>query len=320
LGAARIVGIQPLTDGLRNANFEIELSTGRAVVARLYEHDATICQKEVDLLRMLCPSVPVPTVLHAEPGGTSELPPFLVMEWVEGVTLQALKRRGDHEAMAQAAFSVGETLATIGHLCFAHAGWLGPGPRVQAPLLEGPDPTPRFIDLCLAAANLQRRMAAELRERTSAFVWSWKSALAELDAQALLVHGDFGKRNVLVREERGRWRVAAILDWEFAVASSPLIDLGHFIRYERASRPLAEPHFSAGYLAGGGTVVEDWKPLARVVDLAALCESLTHNGLPELVVGEVVELIRATVEGREPDFSLSKEQHGNAGDHQCASP
>jgi aminoglycoside phosphotransferase (APT) family kinase protein len=301
-GAACVARVQPLTDGLRNGNFKIELSTGRTVVARIYEHDPTLCQKEVDLLRILRPSVPVPEVLHAEPDGAGELPPFLVMEWVAGVSLQELKRSGDRAAMGQAAFAVGETLAALGRIEFAHSGWLGPGATVQAPLLEGPDPTPRFVELCLASENLQRRMPGELRERVGAFVWSWKGALAELDAQAYLVHGDLGKRNVLVREEGGAWRVAAVLDWEFAVSASPLIDLGHVIRYERASRPLVEPHFSAGYVAGGGTLAENWRSVARVVDLAALCESLTHNGLPEAVIGEVVELIRATVEGREPDF------------------
>jgi len=299
----RIVHVQPLTDGLRNSNFKVQMSTGHSFVVRIYEHDPTLCQKEVDLLRMLRASVPVPEVIHEEPNGIGEISPFLIMEYVEGISLQTLKRHGEHAAIAQASFSVGEILATIGGFLFPQAGWLGPGPTVVAPLLHGRDPTPRFIDLCLASKNLRRRMPAELRERTSAFVWSWKAAVGELDSQASLVHGDFGKRNVLVREEQGRWRVAAILDWEFAVSSAPMIDLGHFVRYERATQPLVEPHFSAGYSAAGGSLPDSWRELSRVVDLAALCESLTHNGLPDAVMAEVVELIRATVEHREPELS-----------------
>jgi aminoglycoside phosphotransferase (APT) family kinase protein len=38
-----------------------------------------------------------------------------------------------------------------------------------------------------------------------------------LEAEVFLVHGDFGKRNLLVRNILGRWRVVAVLDWEFAV-------------------------------------------------------------------------------------------------------
>jgi hypothetical protein len=94
--------------------------------------------------------------------------------------------------------------------------------------------------------------------------------------------------------------VAAVLDWEFAVSGSSLADLGHFLRYESDYRPLAEPHFSEGYLHAGGILPEQWRTLARLVDLTALCESLTHDQLPSEVVAELVELVRATVENRDP--------------------
>jgi len=110
------------------------------------------------------------------------------------------------------------------------------------------------------------------------------------------VHCDFGSRNLLVREAAGKWTVASVLDWEFAVAGSPLIDVGHFLRYERAKRALLEPHFSEGFLSGGGKLPGDWRHLARVFDLSALCEVLTHDQLPDDVVVELIELVRASVE------------------------
>jgi aminoglycoside phosphotransferase (APT) family kinase protein len=94
--------------------------------------------------------------------------------------------------------------------------------------------------------------------------------------------------------------VAAILDWEFAVSSSPLADLGSFLRYERAARPLAEPHFSEGYQRAGGRLPHGWRRLARLADLVALGESLTHDHLPDPVATELVELLRATIEDRDP--------------------
>jgi aminoglycoside phosphotransferase (APT) family kinase protein len=166
--------------------------------------------------------------------------------------------------------------------------------------LEGADAIPRFVDLCLASKHLQPRMRADLQDRTHALVWSWAPLLADLDREACLVHGDFGKRNLLVRSIGGRWVVVAVLDWEFAVSSSPLVDLGHFLRDERASRPLAEPHFSGGYLGAGGRLPQNWRQLARLVDLAALCESLTHDQLPDGVIAEQVALVSATVENRDP--------------------
>jgi aminoglycoside phosphotransferase (APT) family kinase protein len=255
----------------------------------------------LDLLRLAGQLVPVPEVIHAEPYGLEDLPPFTLARYVEGISLRDLRRSGDMGAVAEAAYSAGEILAAIGRATFDRPGWLAPGPAVTAPLLEGKDPTPRFVDLCLASINLERRMPADLRDGASGLVWRRAPELARLDKEARLVHGDFNGRNLLVRWLAGRWRVVAVLDWEFAVSGSPLGDLGNFLRYERALHPIAEPHFSAGYLDAGGALPLDWRRLSRALDVAAICESLTRGQLPDRAIAELVELIRATVEDRDPE-------------------
>ncbi|HTX23331.1 MAG TPA: phosphotransferase [Steroidobacteraceae bacterium] len=296
--------MQPLTGGLRNGNFKVQLDQPpRSIVLRIYEHDVSLCRKEVDLLARIGRSVPVPEVLHAEAEGWEGLPPFALLRYIEGVSFHELERREGREALAQASHCVGQTLALIGRTKFPASGWIGPGPKVSAPLLEGPHPSPRFVDLCLASSNLQQRMPADLRDQTRAAMWSHAPQWTALDNGVSLVHGDFGRRNLLMRRVAGVWTVAAVLDWEFAVSGSPLIDLGHFLRYECASRPVAEPHFSQGYLQAGGTLPEGWRRLARLVDLIALCESLTHEALADTAVAELRELVRSTVDDRDPQFT-----------------
>jgi hypothetical protein len=54
----RVLDIQPLADGLRNANFRLRLDSAPGLlVLRIYEHDRSICQKEIDLLRLVSSSV-----------------------------------------------------------------------------------------------------------------------------------------------------------------------------------------------------------------------------------------------------------------------
>jgi fructokinase len=238
----------------------------------------------------------VQELIHAEPNGFDDLPTFTVMRYIEGMTFLELKRTENEDAIAQAAYSAGETLAAIGCFSFPKSGWLAPGPIVTAPLLDGADPMPRFVDLCLASANLEQRMPADLRNRVSTLVWSCSLQLRSMQDDARLVHGDFSRRNLLVRPIAGCWSVAAVLDWEFAVSGSPLADLGTFLRYERASRPIAEPNFSAGYLDAGGRLPPDWQRLAHIIDLAALCESLAHEDLSDAVAEELVDLVRSIAE------------------------
>lgn len=214
---SRISQKQLLAAGLRNANFKLTLdSSSEPVVLRIYEHDPSLCRKEIDLMRLVRHTVPVPEVIHAEPRGLEELPPFALLQFIQGASLLDLKRRSDFEAFAQASSSAGETLAAIGRFPFSRTGWLGPGPAVAAPLLAGADPVPNFIDLCLAAPNLVRRVPAELRRRIHQSIWHSSHRFVELDAGPRLVHGDFSRRNLLARQAAGRWSVV-----EFWIGSLP---------------------------------------------------------------------------------------------------
>jgi fructokinase len=273
------------------------------IVLRVYEHDPSLCRKELDLLGLVRQRVFVPELIHAEPDGLEGIPPFALFRFVDGITFRHQKRTADIDVIHRAAFAVGQTLAAISRFTFARPGWLGPGLEVTAPLLEGDNPAPRFVDACISSGNFERHVEASIRDQVRILIWSNASRLATLHQETHLVHGDFGKRNLLMRLDAGKPSVAAVLDWEFAVSGSPLIDIGHFLRYESAARPQLEPHFSRGFSDAGGQLPLDWRQLARLLDLLALCESLTHADLREDVVGELVEIVRATIEERDPKIA-----------------
>jgi fructokinase len=198
-------------------------------------------------------------------------------------------------AIAQAADSIGETLAAVSRFKLARRGMLGAGPLVVGRFFNGPNAIPEFIDSCLSAPALCERLEERDRDRVRALVQSRARDLARLHEETRLVHNDFGNRNVLVRRELGRWRVAAIIDWESAASGSPLFDVASFLRYERDDRPAREPHFSLGYRRGGGVLPEDWRRLGRVVDLTKLCQILAEPDAPNEIVVEVADLVRQSI-------------------------
>jgi fructokinase len=225
------------------------------------------------------------------------------MEHVPAITLRDLLRTRDFEAIAQAAYSAGQTLAALGHVTLPTPGWITTGLRVAEPLLPGSNALPRSVDRCLESPILRARLTKRFSDRFHDFVWTWAPRLAQLESESHLVHGDYGKRNLLVRRDCAAWKVVAVLDWEYAVSGSPLADIGHLLRYECASRPLLEPAFSTGFLNDQGRLPNDWRQLARVLDSIALCESLTRECIPDDIVAELTELLRAATDDREPVFS-----------------
>ena len=295
--------VQPLTGGLINTNLKIDFVDNKeSVVIRFYRDGADVCRKELALEDLIASKVRVPRVLHANPDGMDGSHGFVVSEFINGITFHELKRTNNLEAISQAAHSVGQTLASIGQFQFQKPGRLVTSSdklEVGSPFVEGSDLVPRLLDTFLESPRCQHRLGLKLVDQVHSFVWSWASRLSNFDDACSLVHSDFGNRNILVREEQGRWIVAAIIDWEFAFSGSPLLDVGHFLRYETDRLPSCEPHFSRGFAEHGGKLPDNWREIVRVIDLTGLIECLTHEELPADVEAELLELARATIEQRD---------------------
>jgi len=294
----RVAGHEVLAGGLINTNLKIYFDGDfKPVVLRVYRDGATACDKEVALHALIHKHLPVAEIIYS---GREDECSFVVLEYVEGITFQQLKRTGDLTAIQQAAASVGETLARIGRFQFPAPGELlvdksSRELRVGKRFIDGPDPIPRILDRFLASPVFEKRAGADLISRLHSFAWSHAATLPQLESACQLVHNDFGNRNILVREEKGMWRVAAVLDWELAISGSPLLDVGHFLRYEHHWQPLREPHFSRAFVDHGGYLPDGWPEIVRLIDLTGLVECLTHEDLPADVEAELFALVNTTL-------------------------
>jgi aminoglycoside phosphotransferase (APT) family kinase protein len=293
-----IEDFQLLSGGLINTNIKVLFGDQESFVLRLYRDGPAACLKELALHDLIKSAVPVAKIIHAEPDGFEDLPAFSALEFVDGLTFQQLKRTRDLQAVQQAAYSVGETLATIGRFRFPKPGAL----RVEdgtltvgSPFIEGPNPIPRLLDKFLSSPVCQQRAGSKLIDQIHEFGWSNSDQIPDLHFHPSLVHCDFGNRNIVVHQKDGGWGVAAVLDWELAFSGSALLDVGNFLRYERFDNPLREPYFSRGFTENGGELLDNWKLIVRIIDLTGLVECLTHKNLPDDVTSEIINLIEATI-------------------------
>jgi len=290
----KVARTELLHGGLINTNLKIHFESDfKPVVLRLYRDGAAACDKEIAVHNLIRRHVPVPEILYSETKGA-----FAFIEYIEGITFQQLKRTNNLHAIQQASASIGKTLAAIGRFRFPAPGQLlaSEGSLVVGnKFIEGPDPIPRILDRFLASTVFQQRAGSKLVDQLHNFIWSYATILPSLETDCSLVHNDFGNRNILVREINGVWSVAAILDWEMAFSGSPLLDVGHFLRYEPDATPLREPYFSRAFVEHGGHLPDNWKPVVKLIDLTGLVECLTHDELPTDVEAELFALINATI-------------------------
>lgn len=297
----RIAGVTELAGGRINTNLKITFSTGESpAVLRLHKKGTATCLKETQVIELIKSTVPVPEVFYIDTEGVDGSGPFSVIEFVEGLTFQELKRTGNLAAIHQASASVGETLASIGRYSFSKPGSLRVTSTNQLevgdPFTKTANPIPEIFDLFLEDTLTQRRLGADLTRRLNEFVWTWAPLLPDITNVSQLVHSDFGNRNILVNEVKGEWKVVAVLDWEFTFSGSPLVDVGNFLRYDPIREPLREPYFSRSFVEHGGELPENWREIVRVIDLTALVECLSHDYLPDDVTAEIIQLIQSTLD------------------------
>ncbi len=96
---------------------------------------------------------------------------------------------------------------------------------------------------------------------------------------AVLVHSDFNPKNLLATPTG---KVAAVLDWEFAMVNDPLIDFGNFFRFAGDHSQLNSERFVEGYREAGGLLPEDWRTRSLLHDLVSLVAFLdSPEELPE---------------------------------------
>ena len=296
----QIIHAEHLTGGRINTNLKLTFSSGEPpAVLRLHKKGSAVCKKETKVIELVKSTVPVPEILYVDSEGFDGSGPFSIIEFVEGLSFQQLKRTGNLEAIHQAASSVGATLAAIGRYSFVKPGSLVVSNKNQLeigdPFTTTMDPVPEILDMFLESDLAQQRLGVELTRRLHDFMRAWAPSLPDLTNVSQLVHSDFGNRNILVDEVNGQWQVAAVLDWEFAFSGSPLLDVGNFLRYDSVSEPLWEPYFSRSFVEHGGVLPDNWRQVVRVIDLTALVECLSHDYLPDDVVSEIIQLIKQTL-------------------------
>lgn len=295
-----IAEAEPLSGGLANTNYRVRLAGMQSpVVLRVYTRDPAACRYEVDLHRLVCERVPVADVLYADCKGTVCGRPYMVTRWVEGAKLDALLAEVEDAAeVGSMAVAVGETLARIGAFTFARAGFFGPGLEIAEPLGQPREMLPPYVEDALFQRGAADHLGEELAAQLCRLVREHAALLDAIDPTPRLVHADYKAQNLLMRraETGGAWELAAVLDWEFALAWTPLLDLAILLRYAERLPPDFERGVIEGYTSAGGALPEEWKRITKLLDLMNLCEFLARPDPGARMAEDVRALLAATVE------------------------
>lgn len=249
-----IARIEPVNGGLTNTIHRLTLANGRRLVVKHHAGGAELYADEVATIRKLAGILPVPEVVRTDAARR-----VIVYRWIEGITLEELRREQPPAAFASLAEPLGRFLAWL-----ATFEW------------PGTWDADRFVIAAhesLAGGRVRERLGS----RMATALWRVIEDAAPRFAwgKPCLSHGDLGSRNLIVQPAMGeRWRIGGVIDWEAAACASPLVDIGSLFRYSARYDARFVADFERGYREADGELPEDWLKVARLIDALWLVETL----------------------------------------------
>ncbi|HWD41603.1 MAG TPA: aminoglycoside phosphotransferase family protein [Fimbriimonas sp.] len=282
VGADHIRSYRVIGSGLANTNVKVEFESRPPVLVRFYQRDPKACDVEIAVLNLVKEQVPVPAVIDASPDEG-----WMVLEWIDAALLQDVVSEATN-----AACDIGKTLAAIGSFRFDKAGFFEKDLSIGFAFDEICEGLVDYMRELLGKALVQSRMGAELVDKAVSFIDDRRALLAPYETGKSLVHADYKASNLLVRGGK----VAAVLDWEFSHAGTPLLDLSILFRHRDKWPPGFEEKFVKGYVDGGGFLDPNWREATRYLDLVSLLDFLSREKMGPRSVADVLRIVRETVD------------------------
>jgi aminoglycoside phosphotransferase (APT) family kinase protein len=295
-----VADFAPLATGLANTTIRFRLrGEERTYVLRLHTRDPEAAGRELELMTYLAagpaPRVPVAPLVYSDPRPGRGACPYSVWGFVEGALLQDLFKTLPPAELVDIAGACGRVLASISARRFPTCGELGPGLSVVREYGRPSRFVPEVVHRALFEGRAGERLGAEARDALWRVVERAAPRLGAIDDHYTLVHGDYKRSNILLEREPAGWRVSAVLDWEFAFAGPPLVDVGLFLRAGEALPGGFRDAFASGYRDAGGELPGEWLPLSRLVDVVSQVTFLDDPRERPRVFAETAGVVRETI-------------------------
>jgi len=289
-----------LATGLANTNVRFRLrGHERAYVLRVHTREAQAARREQAVMSYLGrnahPPLPLAPLLYSDPVPRIGEHPYSIWAFVEGTLLQELFKTASDSELNEMATACGRVAAALTAHRFSKCGELGAALEVVQEYGAPSQFVPSTLYEALHGGLAGKRLGAPLSNALWAAVERAAPLLEEIDDRYTLVHADYKRSNLLLQRTESGWSVSAVLDWEFAFAGPPLIDVGLFLRAGSALPPGFRDAFVHGYRDAGGALPAEWLRLSRLLDLLSQMTFLNDARDRPRVIAETTKVVEETL-------------------------
>lgn len=256
--------ISILGDGFANTNYHFSVNKGAtSYVLRLSQRNLEQFKKEIEVLHFVMNRIPVPKVIATNYSCET---PFAILEYTEGILFSSALESADEHSNCKMSFSIGHILSVIHSFDMGGSGFFNDKFEFTERFNNFGKAYFDYMIKCLELKHVTERMGSELHKKINDLIEHNMDMLTSLSGAERLIHCDFNGKNIVMSNNK----VRAVLDWEFASAGHPLVDIGNFLRFEEDYTESIINSFVEGYKSELGELPQGWREIAKLLDLAAM--------------------------------------------------
>jgi len=266
-----------ISEGCANSNYKITFTGNKpAVLLRIYVRDADALQREVYVHKLVEGHVPIPSILYHNDSCTLIPYPYAITEWGEGMLMRQLIIEGNTIAMAECLFEAGIYLSQLRKIKFDKGGFFQKEGNIRP--FNNDEQYATYLSMLLDEKVVAQSLGHDLLNATKKLVQCNLHYIPNPN-DANLTHGDYDPANIIVQKTNNTWKIAGIIDWEFAFSATYLLDAGMMLRYSHKLPSIYEEKFVEGYQHSGHKLPKEWKKSAKMMDLICLLQLIhtTHE-------------------------------------------
>lgn len=258
-----------ISGGCANLNIKILLEgEEQPLLLRIYLRDKNSAILEQNLYRLLGRKAPVPIIYYV---GYIDDYHFAICQFIQGITLRDLLLSDVPHNVEAIIKEVGLILAKFSKIEFAEAGFFDQNLNIIERTSRASYLT--FVDQLWQNQFICQTLSAAIINKIKDYLNKYAELLPNKNEKHL-VHGDFDPANILVKQVDGDWKIAAILDWEFAFSGSIIFDVANMLRYAHHMPDIFSISFLEGLENGGVVLPDNWQITAHLLNLVSLLDIL----------------------------------------------
>lgn len=263
---------QIISGGCANLNIKIQLENQRNfLILRIYLRDKDAAYREQKISELLQNHIPTPKIYLI---GDYKEYRFAICEFIEGITLRDLLLEGQKYDMHSIMTECGNILTKIASIQFPRSGFFDQNLNVAKE--SSADDLITYVQNCLKHEIVQQQLGSDIIFKIKNLLLERKRFLPN-NENSNLVHADFDPSNILVKKINNSWKIASILDWEFAFSGSILHDVANMLRYTHKMPKEFETSFISSLNNNGVQLPKNWRITINLLNLLSLIDCLSRS-------------------------------------------